>query len=135
MKVREADTTEKIRWDSFVDQEGGDFYLYFDWKYFYESRGFRFIPLMVENDSSQILGILPLVKQKKFLYSIIESVPEQGGGGFLLNKELSESEKYEVIRLLVKHVDQYYSKGCSGLIIRKNILNVSQVFYFCYYFF
>ena len=121
MKVREADLTDKIRWDSFVDSEGGDFGLYFDWKYFYESKRNRFIPLMIEDDSSRLLGILPLVKQKKFLHSILESLPE-GAGGFLLKKELSESEKYEIIRTLLKHVDQDYSEGCSGLYIRKSIL-------------
>jgi hypothetical protein len=121
VKVREADIGDKIRWDSFVDNECGDFYLYFDWKYIYESLGYRFIPLMIENDSSQILGILPLAKHKKFLYSILESI-EEGGGGFLLKKELSESEKYEIIRSLVKHVDRDYSKGCSRLYIRKSIL-------------
>ena len=52
MKVREADLGDKTRWDSFVDVEGGDYSYYFDWKWVYESRGDRYIPLVVENDSS-----------------------------------------------------------------------------------
>jgi len=124
VRVREADTSDKVRWDSFVDREGGDFGLYFDWKYIYESRGDRYIPLVVEDDSSQILGILPLVKEKKFLYSVLESLPE-GAGGFLLKKELSEAEKYEAIRTLIEHVDRYHSQGCSRLSIRKSVIYIS----------
>jgi hypothetical protein len=120
MNVREADIKDKERWDSFVDSEGGDHYLYLDWKQFYEIRGNRFIPLMIESDSSQLLGILPLVREKKFLYSTLESLPE-GGGGFLIRNDLSESEKHDVISSLVKYIDIHYSKDCASLIIRERM--------------
>jgi hypothetical protein len=120
MKIREADIGDKERWDSFVESEDGDFYSYFDWKYFYETRGDRYIPLMIETESSQLLGIFPLVKEKRFLYSILESLPE-GGGDFLIKNDLSESEKYEVIRELVKYIDSHYAKGCAGLFIKERL--------------
>jgi len=121
LKIREATDEDKIAWDTFVDTIGGNFGLYFDWKYFYELQGGRYIPLITEDDSSQIIGILPLVKRKNFLHSTLESLPE-GGGGVLLKKELSESEKYEATRALIEQVDQYHSQGCSGLSIRKSVL-------------
>jgi hypothetical protein len=120
VKIREADINDKDRWDSFVDSEGGDYHLYFDWKQFYETRGDRFIPLMIESDSSQLLGLFPLVREKKFLYSILESLPE-GGGDFLIKNDLSESEKHNVICALIKHVDLNYAKGCARLIIRERM--------------
>jgi hypothetical protein len=120
VKVREADSNDKDMWDSFVDSEGGDYHLYFDWEQFYKTRGDRFIPLMVESGSSQLLGIFPLVREKKFLYFILESLPE-GGGGFLVKNDLSESEKHDVICALVKYVDLNYAKGCARLIIRERM--------------
>jgi hypothetical protein len=120
VKIREADINDKNRWDAFVDSEGGDYYLYYDWKQFYETRDDLFIPLMIQSDSSQLLGIFPLVKEKKFLYSILESLPE-GGGDFLIKNDLSDSEKHDVLCALAKYVDANYAKGCAGLFIKGRI--------------
>jgi hypothetical protein len=114
MKIREADNSDRNNWDSFVDSEGGNFCLYYDWKQFYEARGDRFIPLMIETDSSQLMGIFPMAKEKTLLYSFLESE-----GGFLFKKDLSEFEKHEAMCALVKHVDSNYSKGCSGLFVKE----------------
>jgi hypothetical protein len=125
MKIREADINDKNQWDSFVDSEDGDFNLYFGWKQFYESRGDSYIPLMIESDSSQLLGIFVLVKQKKFLYSILESIPE-GGGDFLIKNDLSDLEKHDVVCALIKYVDLNYSKGCACLIIRERLAHFDE---------
>jgi hypothetical protein len=120
MKIREADINDKNRWDSFVDSEDGDFHLYFDWKQFYESRGDSFIPLMIESDSSQLLGIFVVVKQKKSFYSILESIPE-GGGDFLIKNDLSDLEKHDIVCAFIKYVDLNYSQGCACLLIRERL--------------
>ena len=121
MKIKEADLSDKVKWDSFVDSQGGSFHLYFDWKYFYENIGKQYIPLMIETDTSQLIGILPIVKAKMFLHSTLASLPEGGSRGFLLRKDLSEAEKYDAISTLVKFVDSNYSDRCSTFYIRESI--------------
>jgi hypothetical protein len=121
MKIREATLNDKVAWDSFVDNEDGSFYLYYDWKYIYEIRGRRYIPLMIENDSSRLVGIFPIVKEKRLLYSTLGSLPDGTSGG-LLKKELSETEKYNAICALVKYIDSNYSRGCSTFYIRENVI-------------
>ncbi|MBN2134865.1 MAG: GNAT family N-acetyltransferase [Acidobacteria bacterium] len=118
MNIREADITDKNRWDLFIDSEGGDYRLYYNWKQFYETRGNRFIPLIVESDSSELLGIPALVKENKFLFSVLKSLPE-GGGGFLIRSDLSESEKNDVVCELIKYVDLHYTKGCAVIFIQE----------------
>jgi hypothetical protein len=120
MKIREANVVDRERWDSFVDNEGGDFHLYFDWKYFYETRGDRFIPLMIESDSSRLLGIFPLVKEKRRLYSVLKSLPE-AGGDFLIKNDLSDSEKYDAVCTFMRHIDLEYAGDCAGLCIKERI--------------
>ena len=121
MKIREANLNDKVAWDSFVENEDGSFHLYFDWKYVYETRGNQFIPLMIETDSSQLVGILPIVKEKRLLYSTLCSLPEGASGGFLLKKDLSETEKYNAICALVEYVNSNYSDGCSTFYIREHL--------------
>ena len=109
MKIREATVEDKAVWDTFVDNEGGNFNHYFDWKYYYETRGQQFIPLLVETAPLQLISILPIAKENKGLYAILQSF----GGGLLLKKDLSDAEKREVTSMLLKYVDTNYSSGCS----------------------
>lgn len=122
MNVREAVLKDKEKWDSFVDIEDGSFYHYFNWKYIYESRGEQYIPLVLENESSEIIGILPIIKQKGKFYSSIDSQPDGSFGGFILKKDLSISEKSNAITLLLDHVDKNISNDCSSYNIKENLL-------------
>ncbi len=114
MRVREATLEDKSTWDSFVDGEGGSFSLYFDWKHVYEVRGGQFIPLLVETAPSQLVGILPIVKEDHLLYSTIDSGRGGGAQGFLLKRELPDSERSEATSRLLEHVDTHYSRRCSS---------------------
>jgi len=122
MYIREAVLKDKEKWDSFVDTEGGSFFHYFDWKYIYEASGQQYIPLVLENESSEIIGILPIVKQKGKFYSSIDSQPEGSFGGFVLKKDLSISEKNKAISLLLNHVKKNISIDCSSYNLKENLL-------------
>ena len=100
MKIREATTEDKAAWDTFVDTEGGNFFQYFDWKRVYETTGDKFIPILVEDNTSKLAGMLPIVKENRRLYSVLHS-DTRGGGGLLLREDLSDAEKQEVVSLLI----------------------------------
>jgi len=117
MRVREAIAEDRAAWDAFADTEGGNFGHYFDWKYVREARGHQYIPLLAENAASEIVGILPVIKQKRYLYSILHSDTQEGG--LLLKRELSDAERYETISALLKYVDTNYSGGCSRFLLRE----------------
>jgi hypothetical protein len=117
LKVREATAGDKAVWDSFVDTEGGNFNQYFDWKYVYMTRGFQFVPLMVENSAHQLVSILPIAKEKKNLYSILNTF----GGGLLLKNDLSDAEKSEITSILLKYIDNNYSSGCSRIELNEKL--------------
>jgi len=117
MRVREAIAEDRAAWDTFADTEGGNFGHYFDWKYVREARGHQYIPLLAENAASEIVGILPVIKQKRYLYSILHSDTQEGG--LLLKRELSDAERYETISALLKYVDTNYSGGCSRFLLRE----------------
>jgi hypothetical protein len=115
MRVREATIEDRARWDSFVDTEGGSFFHYFDWKCVHETRGNQFIPLMIETSPSQLVGILPMVKTDRPLYSTLDTVSVAGGAeGLVLGRELSDNERYEATSALLKYVDVHYSQRCSA---------------------
>jgi hypothetical protein len=114
MRVREATLEDKPAWDSFVDGEGGSFSLYFDWKHVHEVGGGQFIPLLVETAPSQLIGILPIVKENRLLYSILDSGRGGGAQGLLLKKELPDNERGEATSRLLEYVDTHYSRRCSS---------------------
>lgn len=121
MIVREATLEDKEKWDSFVDNESGSFFHYFDWKYIYEIGGLQYIPLILENKASQIIGILPIVKEKSFLYSTLRSLPEGASGGFVLKNDLTDKEGSKALTMFLKYIDVNYSKGCSTFILKENL--------------
>lgn len=114
MRVREASPEDKSAWDAFVDGEDGGFSLYFDWKYVHEVRGGRFIPLLIEVAPSQLVGILPLVKENRPLYSTLDSGRGGGAQGFLLKRGLSDEEGGEATSRLLDYVDTHCSRRCSS---------------------
>jgi hypothetical protein len=115
MIVREATLEDRARWDSFVDSEGGSFFHYFDWKYVHEERGGQLIPLMIETSPSQLVGIFPMVKTDRPLYSTLDTVSVAGGAeGLVLGRGLCDSERGEATSALIHHVDAHYSRRCSA---------------------
>jgi hypothetical protein len=125
MRIREATAEDKAAWDTFADTAGGKFGHCFDWKYVIEAGGHRYIPLLAETAASAIIGILPVIKRKRYLSSILHS--ETHAGGLLLKRELSDTERYEVISALLKYVDTNYSRGCSRFILRENLSSISEL--------
>jgi len=121
MHIREAIVTDKVKWNNFVDEQQGSFFHYFNWKEIYESRGRQYIPLLLENDSSQIIGIFPIVKIKTSLYSKLISLPEGAYGGYLLKKDLTNTEKTQALTLFLNYLNNNYSKGCSTFELHENI--------------
>jgi len=117
MRVREASVEDRAAWDAFADTEGGNFHHYFDWKYVIEARGHQYISILAENTASEIIGIFPVIKQKRYLSSILHS--DTRAGGLLLKRELSDAERYEAISALLKYVDTNYSGGCSRFLLRE----------------
>ena len=126
MIVREATLKDKLAWDSFVDDEDGGFFHYFDWKHVYEARGDQFIPLLIETAPSRIVGILPVVKERKLFYSILRSLPEGASGGCLLERGLSDEARSEATSALLEYLDANYSRGCSTFILHENLTLVGK---------
>jgi lipid II:glycine glycyltransferase (peptidoglycan interpeptide bridge formation enzyme) len=120
MNVHTAVVNDKDKWNLFIDTEGGSFFHYFDWKYIYESRGLQYIPLVLENDKLEIIGIFPLVKNKSKFYSSIKSLPDGAFGGFVLKKDLSNSEKNNAISYFFDYIDKNISTDCSNFTLREN---------------
>lgn len=122
MNVRLAALHDKEKWDAFIDKENGSFFHYFDWKYIYEIMGLQYMPLILENESSEIIGILPIVMKRGNYYSFIASLPEGASGGFVLKKDLNFSEKNKAIIPLLEYVDQHFSSDCSTFNLKMNLL-------------
>ncbi len=113
MRVREASAEDRAAWDSFVDSEGGAFSLYYDWKKVYEAGGHHLTPLLAETASSQIAGILPVVREDRPLYSIIDCGRGGGAQGFRLASQLSDAQRDEATARLLEYVDGHCSHRCS----------------------
>lgn len=122
VKVREATAGDKVVWDVFVDTEGGNFGHYFDWKRIHESRGDQFIPLLVETDTHQVIGILPIAKENRRFYSALHA----HRGGLLLGKDLSDAERHEATSMLLEHVDAKYSRRCSRFHLYEHFPSIYQ---------
>lgn len=125
MIIREAHTEDMSLWDSFVDSEHGSLNHRFNWKYFFEEINDRFIPMIIENDSSQLIGILPIVKEKRLLYSKLNS--DISPSGLLLKKDLPENERNEAILKVLEFVDANYSKGCSRFVLSEFSDSVKEI--------
>jgi hypothetical protein len=128
MDVRIASEIDKEGWNQFVDQEGGSFHHYYEWKYYYESNPlkYRFIPLIIENNTSEILGIFPIEENLRLVYGFLASLPLGVSGGFLIKNSLNEQEKKNVTQSFLKYIDTNYSSSHS-LITIKELLSFSEV--------
>ena len=123
MDVRIASENDKEKWNQFVDQEDGSFFQYFDWKYIYELNTLkhRFIPLIIEDNSSEILGIFPIEENLQSLYRSLTSLPLGASAGFLIKKDLHVPEKKMVIQSFLDYIDAHYSGSHSSLSFREHL--------------
>lgn len=127
MIVREASFEDKSVWDSFVDDEGGAFSLYSDWKDVHEAGGGQFIPLLVETAPSHLIAILPMVKENHLLYSTLDSGRGGGAEGLLLKRGLSDKERTETMSRLFEYVDIHYSRRCSAFRLAEGVPAVGKL--------
>jgi len=123
MNVRIASEKDREKWNQFVDREGGSFFQYFDWKYIYEfnTSKHRFIPLVIENTSSEMLGIFPIEENLHLFYGSLSSLPFGASGGFLIKNDLTEQEKETVIQSFLEFIDANYSGSHSYIILREHL--------------
>jgi hypothetical protein len=123
MDVRIASENDREKWNLFVDREGGSFYQYFDWKYVYEfnTSKHRFIPLIIENNSSEIFGIFPIEENLQLFYGSLSSLPLGASDGFLIKSELSDHEKIITIQSFLDYIDATFSGSHSFITIRENL--------------
>ncbi len=123
MEIREARDEDEPAWNAFIKAEGGNFLHDFNWKRFLEARSGQFIPLLVETAPGKLVSILPIAKEKKIFYSVLNSY----GGGLLLKKDLTDAEKREITTKLIRYVDANYSSGCSRIELNENLPPDSQL--------
>ena len=121
MDVRIASENDKEKWNQFVDMEGGSFFQYFDWKYVYEfnTSKHRFIPLIIENSTSEIMGIFPTKEILTLLYGSLMSLPLEASNDFLIKKNSSEMGKKIIIQSFLDYIDANYSGSHSSLVLRE----------------
>jgi hypothetical protein len=135
MDVRIASENDREKWNQFVDSEGGCFFQYFDWKYVYEfnTSKHRFIPLIIENNTSEIVGIFPIEENLRLFYGSLESLPLGASDGFLIKKNSSEQEKKLIIQSFLDYIDVHYSGSHSLISVREHLplsehsINPSQI--------
>ena len=108
------------KWNDFVDTEGGSFFHYFEWKYVFEVNKRKFIPLIIEDENSHIIGIMPIIRLKNFIFPSIMSPPD-GSGGFLLRRDLIEDDRLKAINNLISFINHNYSKSCSNFILKESV--------------
>jgi hypothetical protein len=123
MDVRIALEKDKKNWNRFVDRERGSFHLYFEWKYYYENnlKKHRFIPLIIEDNTSDILGIFPIEENSRLLYGFLTSLPLGVSDGFLIKGDLSEQEKKKVIQSFLDYIETNYSGSHSLFTIKEQL--------------
>lgn len=117
MRVKEAKVDDQLKWDSFVDENEGDFMHYFDWGNIYEldkRSPNKTIALIIENDKDQWAGICHLTKLNNTFYSklLIYAAP-----GILLKKGMSDEERAEATSVLLEYVSKNFSSRCSSFAI------------------
>jgi hypothetical protein len=124
MEVRQATIQDKSAWDSFVDDNDGNFNCYFDWKKIAEigdRKGIKRIPLIIETD--RIIGICHLVKKNRFFYSNLGIFRDTG---ILFRKDLPSEEKSSAISALLEYIKTNLSSKCSSFIIREENILLSE---------
>lgn len=123
MDVRIASENDKEKWNLFVDREEGSFFQYFDWKYIYEfnTSKHRFIPLIIENNSSEIVGIFPIEENLTLLYGSLMSLPLGASDGFLIKNNSTEEEKKIIIQSFLDYIEANYSSSHSLLTLREHL--------------
>lgn len=123
MEVRIATENDKEKWDKFVDEEGGSFSHYFNWKYYYEKNTLkhRFIPLIIEDEASEILGIFPIEENLRLIYGFLTSLPQGASGGFLIKDCLTDIRKKKVIQSFLDYINTYYSGSHSFFTMKEHL--------------
>jgi len=123
MDVRIASEKDKEKWNQFVDREDGSFFQYFEWKYIYEynTSKHRFVPLIIENNTSEIVGIFPIEENLTSLYGSLMSLPLGASNGFLIKQNLSEEGKKIIIESFLDYIDAHYSGSHSSLSLREHL--------------
>lgn len=123
MNVRIASEKDRENWNQFVDREGGSFFQYFDWKYVYEfnTSKHRFIPLLIEDSSSEILGIFPIEENLQLLYGSLSALPFGASDGFLLKDDLDVEEKEKIIQSFLDFIEVSYAGSHSYIILKEHL--------------
>jgi hypothetical protein len=119
--VREASEKDAKHWDSFVDDHGGSFFHYFDWRDIYALRGYRYIPLMIEDASGILQGILPVVAERGMLYTSLVSLPEGASGGIVLHRDMPSEERVQAVKTLLAYTVEHYAQTCSTFRFKMNL--------------
>lgn len=109
MKIKEVTIENKLRWDSFVDANRGDFGYYFDYRYLSDNIN----QIMVESDENELVGIYRFDKEKKRWYSTIRT------NGFLFRRDLAYKYRYQATREMLDYIEKNYSKHCSTFIVQE----------------
>lgn len=117
MLVREATIDDKELWNSFIDNENGNFYHYFDWKHVYETAGWQYIPLIIENPKSEIISIFPLARIEKKFYAKLISLPKGTASSFLFKKGLNIEDRHRVVTTVLERIDKEYAHNVSTFTI------------------
>jgi hypothetical protein len=113
LKIREASFIDRENWKRFVDTQNGSFHHYYDWKFPIENKTTQFIPLMVESETSELLGIWPITKNKHFLYSKMDSI-----AGPLFKRDLTDSVKNSLLQAVLEYIESKYAENCSRFWLR-----------------
>jgi hypothetical protein len=121
MHIREATIDDKEKWNMFVETQGGSIFHYFEWKKIYDVKNWHYIPLLLENRTTDIIGILPLVKIDGFFHSRLISLPEGAFGGLVLKKRLAKEKKSQATAMMLHYIEKNYSKGCSTFTLNENL--------------
>jgi hypothetical protein len=119
--VREAIEDDAKRWNAFVDDHGGSFFHYFKWRELYALRGYQYVPLMLEDTSGGLQGILPIVVEKGRLHTYLASLPEGASGGIVLRRDIPQGERMPAIKALLSHVVDHYAQACSIFRFKVNL--------------
>lgn len=127
VNIRIAEENDKKNWDSFVDLNQGSFFHYFDWNKVFEIKGWRFIPLIVEDDNYQLVGIFPIWLIKRFMHTLIKSLPEGASGGFVFKEGLREKDKSEIFHLLINYIENHFTRRVSTFTINENLMKFDKI--------
>jgi hypothetical protein len=108
MKVRRATEQDKLIWDSFMADNDGNLYYYFDWIFCYSSVGIQHNLLIIESEDKRVIGICPLLQVKSRLIVLGNKVS-------LFRNGLSHEDISSAISVLLSFINTNYSSTCSSL--------------------